>query len=158
MKLLALFTALVVAGPFAHAQDAKADFPKSGFSISPLDVEPGNSPARMVASFLLPPENGFQSNVNVMLMAGHRSIASFVDVTKKEFAGLSVTIVSDEKPDDHSWIVEYIMKQRDTKMHFYARAVYQDGHVYLATGTARDADWAKAAVKLKACVDSLKTK
>jgi hypothetical protein len=156
MKLLALLAAASFAVPALEAQEAKAEFPKTGFSIVPLDAAPGKSPSQLVATFLLPAEGGFAPNVNVIVFTGHKDVKGFVDITRKEFEQMKASIVSEKQPDANTWVVEYTAKQEETEIRFYARAQMKGAHLYLATATCMASVWEKHAAALKACVDSLK--
>lgn len=155
MKTLALLAAACFALPSARAQEARAEFPKAGFSIAPLDATPAG-PTQLVATYFLPAEKGFAPNVNVIVFTSHKDLNSFIEATRKEFGQIKATIISEEQPDAHSWVVEYSARQKGTEVQFYAKAQIKDARLYLATATCLPASWAKHGPALKACVESLK--
>jgi hypothetical protein len=153
------FTILLAAACFAvcplRGQEAKAEFPKAGFSIVPLDIAPGKSPSQLVATFFLPAEGGFAPNVNVLIFSGHENVKGFIDLTRKEFEQMKATIVSEKQPDAQTWVVEYRAQQNAMNIRFYAKAQMKGRHLHMATATCLEDKWDKLSAALKACVDSL---
>jgi hypothetical protein len=158
MKLLALLATVWFVTPALQAQEAKAEFPKAGFSITPLDAAPGSAASQLIAQFLLPVEGGFAANVNVMVFTGHKDMKGFADITRKEFEQMKATILSEKQPDANTWLIDYTAKQKDTVIRFYARGELKGAHLYLATATCLSDQWEKHGPALKASVDSMKLK
>jgi hypothetical protein len=67
-------------------------------------------------------------------------------------------VISEKQVSDSEWSVEYTGSMGDSDLHFYARAISQNGKVYLATATAKVTQWATVSDTLRQHIDSFKAK
>lgn len=129
-------------------------FPANGFSIAPLDGKAGAGSFTALMMFL-PVTDGFGPNVNVMIQPYPGTLQTYADLSRQQFAAAKMTLVSEQLADG-MLTLEYTGTLQNNAMHFYSRAFSADGKVYLATATAREAQWETSGAKLKSCVDSLR--
>lgn len=148
-----LFGAILFTGCSSSSGDGVLHFRDAGFSIAPLSV-PSRGMTISGISMTLPPENGFQANVNVMVQDFPGTMEEYVDLSRAEFGAmegaeiLSETVTSSEV----SWEYTWAMNGRD--LHLYGRAIKNGGSVYLVTATATESQWKKMEGELRACVES----
>lgn len=139
----------------AEPSTASVKFPGYGFEIGALET--GDPRVNfMPLTMSLPASDGFAPNINVTLQSHKDSLASFVSLTKEQFAQMQLTLVEEQLVGDYEWRVEYTGPFRNSTLHWYARAVAKDGRVYLATATALETQWPKVGARLREGVDSFK--
>lgn len=156
-KLLLVFAPIVLLAAYAAENVpalAKLNFPNAGFRISALD-EPAHDVASMPIAMSLPPTQGFSPNVNVVVLPYAKTMADFIDLSKKQFEASGFNILDEKKPLPNEWVIEYAGDSQGKKMHYYARMVLSNGQVYMATSTSLEEQWAAYNEKLKNCVASL---
>lgn len=127
-------------------------FPTHGFSIAPLEGRADDQTVQPVI-MMLPPVNGFAGNVNVMVQPYGDSLDAYIALSEGQFAGMKWKVVKRSKTaTSATW--EYTGNSAGRALHWYARALWVEGKVYLVTATAAKAQWADQAAALRACVDS----
>jgi len=150
--------ALIIACSFSFAAPwaAAADFPKYGFSIELLDETPSmQAPTSAVITFL-PPTSDFAPNINVVIQPYDKDIKAYAELSKGQFRQLGWEIISEDLVSPSEWVFEYRGEMNGNKLHFYARAISDGKKVYLATATAKRAQWDAVKTKLIKHVQSLK--
>jgi len=148
---------LLAALAFLFAFTAFADpivLPQYGFQIDPLDLPSGDRPTQALSTFL-PERNGFAPNVVVVIQPFSNAVDGFITLSKKQIDQIHGTIINQKKISSHEWSVEYTATMRKETYHLYARAILKNGKAYVATATARDADWPADAEILRHCVESM---
>ncbi len=153
MKLPAILAALVAFCPLG-AMAEPILFPQYGFQIDAFDVPVGDKPVRVLSTYL-PDRNGFSPNVNVVIQPFANALDAFVNLSKKQIDQINGRILAEKKISAREWSVEYVGTMNKVEYHLYARALIKGGKAYVATATARAADWESDASLLRACVDSL---
>ena len=149
---------LPLAATLAMAQSpepATLSFPNYGFSIKGLPGAPGPSVTQVMAIYL-PAENGFAPNVNVQIQPYTGTRDEYAQISQAQFDGAGFTVIETKKPSDQELIFEYTGSAQDRNVHWYSRAVFTPGKVYLVTATCLDSNWPANEASLKASVDSLK--
>ena len=129
-------------------------FKNYGFSIAPLEGTPGDAPFLALQMFQ-PATLGFSPNVNVQIRKHPAGLDDYIGISKEEFEKMKLKVVLDKK-DGSTWLAEYAGNFGGRDLHFYARAEYADGKIFLVTGGSTEAQWAKSGPSLKKCVDSFK--
>ncbi len=156
-KSILLFALLLIAAVYAAqpvSTPPKLVFSEAEFSIAPYEsvlADTNIVPVIMAQ----PASNGFASNVNVMIQPFAGPMSEFISVSDAQFKKANITIISEKTPQPNEWITEYKDSSNGRNLHFYARALSANNHVYLATGTCLEQNWATDAPKIKNCVDSL---
>jgi len=150
-----LFLAMLAPSLLAADSSNRLHFPLAGFSITPLDLPPGEV-ARQALMMFLPANGNFAGNVNVQVQPYSGTIEEYASLTRKQFKDAGVTVIEQKKFGKSGLIFEYTGELQGKPLHWYARAEKSGGHVYLATATAAAQDWAKQGAQLKACVDTLR--
>lgn len=125
-----------------------------GFSIAPLEAQ-SDAPIQQVVIMNLPPKDGFSPNVNVQVQAYAGTMKEYAEMSKAQMKQVNFTMLS-EKVAGSAMTTEFVGEVLGRKMRFYCKAELGQGKVYLATGSALEANWDETSAKLKACVDSLK--
>jgi hypothetical protein len=146
---------LLILATLPQLTAATIDLPLYGFQIDPLDAPAGPAPTTALMLFL-PATEEFAPNINVQVQPYTETIKDYVALSKQQFEQLKWKIVSDKLIGDNEWSVEYTGQEEGSDLHFYARAVSKSGKVYLATGTAKESQWATVGETLRQHVDSLK--
>lgn len=153
-----LFASLLLsAGSLATLAFAPADrivFSQAGFSIDVLDSAPGTEPFQPLL-MTMPASDGFAPNVNVQVQPYPDGIDAYRKLTLKQFEQFGLELVQEREISANTLLFEYAGEMQGMDLHFYARAVYRDGRIHLATGTSLAKQWDKAGPALKACVDSM---
>ncbi|WP_457632994.1 PsbP-related protein [Oceanithermus desulfurans] len=156
MKRLVWTLALLTCAVTTAAAPARTTFPDAGFSIQTLEAPP-ESGSYLVLMMFLPPEQGFQPNVNVMVQTYDGTIADYLQLTLKQFEQLGYRTLRSGLRDGRTVYVEYSGRFQGRAMHWYAVAVANGrGRVYLTTATATEAQWPALADRLTAVVDSFR--
>jgi len=143
----------------AHAADnapapAKLNFPNVGFRINALD-EPAAEGTNTCLVMALPASQGFVANINVNVQHYDKTMADYIELSKKQFSTMGFKLLSEKTPAENEWTIEYTGDLQGRKMHWYARMVLFKGQVYQATGSALEGQWSALSEKLKDCVTSL---
>lgn len=150
--LVLLFCILLGA---AKDADRRFYFQQNGFSIAPLEGKFAGETYQVLV-MLLPASGGFAPNVNVQVQPFQGTIKEYVDLSRRQFQALNMTVLS-EQVTENSILWEYSGSLENRKLHWYARAERADGgKVYLITAAASEPQWNTLAAKLKACVDSFR--
>jgi hypothetical protein len=120
-----------------------------------LEVRPGETTCQALAMFL-PASANFAANVNVQIQPYSGTIDQYLTLTINQFKDAGVKLIEQKKVGKSGIVVEYSGQLQGQSLHWYARAEKAGGHVYLATATTAEQDWARQGAQLKACVDSLR--
>jgi hypothetical protein len=155
MQSLVLFLAMLAFSLPAADSTNRLHFPVTGFSIAPLEGVAGET-TRQVLMMFLPPNGNFAGNVNVQIQPYNGTIDEYMALTQKQFKDAGVKVIEQKKVGKSVVVFEYSGELQGQSLHWYARAEKSAGHVYLATATAAEQQWAKQGAQLKACVDSLR--
>jgi hypothetical protein len=150
-----LFLAMPALSLPAADSTNRLHFPVTGFSIAPLEAVPGET-SRQVLMMFLPLNGTLAGNVNVQVQPYNGTIEEYMELTQKQFKDAGVKVIEQKKAGKSVVAFEYSGRLQGQSLHWYARAEKSAGHVYLATATAVEQQWAKQAAQLKACVDSLR--
>ena len=151
---VALFSAAIT----TNVTVATIDLPQYGFSIEALDAPPSTTTATTALMTFLPVSDGFAPNVNVNIQPYPGSMASYVTMSKDQFKQMNWTIVAEKQNGENEWVVEYSGPMQGKDLHFYARAVSNNGKVYLVTATASESQWKSVSDVLRKSVDAFKAK
>ena len=155
-KLCFVFSfATLIALDSAADSTNRLHFPVAGFTITPLEAPPSESP-QQVLIMLLPPTEGFAANVNVQIQRYTGTIEDYVALSLQQFKSAGLTVLEERMSSKSVAVFGYTGGQPGGLRHCYARAEKSGGSVYLATGTATPAQWNKEADRIKACVDSFR--
>ena len=154
MKNFMIAALLVSAGMCLGAvAEARLQFKTAGFSIQPLETQPGRFVYQPLI-MLLPPSNGFASNVNIQVQPYPGTIDEYVAISKKQFVAAKFDLIREDRVGKESVLLEYAGELKGRKMHWYAKAMSNGKAVYLATATTTETQWPKTADRLKECVHS----
>ena len=151
---VALFSAAITTTVTA----ATIDLPQYGFSIEALDAPPSTTTATTALMTFLPVSDGFAPNVNVNIQPYPGSMASYVTMSKDQFKQMNWTVVAEKQNGENEWIVEYTGPMQGNELHFYARAVANNGKVYLVTASSKETQWSSVSSLLRKAVDAFKIK
>lgn len=130
-------------------------FPVTGFSIAPLETPPGEHTCQALMMFL-PATGNFAGNVNVQVQPYRGTFEEYTTLTLNQFKDAGVKLIAQKKAGNSGVVMEYTGVMQGRALHWYARAEKAGDHVYLATATATEQDWARQGPQLKTCVDSLR--
>ena len=155
LPLLCAFVC-VVSDLLGAAPAATVRFPGYGFEIQALEEKASAAPAIQPLAMSLPARDGFAPNVNVVIQQHAGTFDDYVELTKRQFDQFKFKVLSEERIGQAEWKVEYSGPFQKLTLHWYARAVAQDGKVFLVTATAKDSGWADVAAPLRAAVDSFR--
>lgn len=155
-SIFTLFSVAALAlSPFARAETI--NLPVYGFSIEPLEAPVGNTTTTALATFL-PATGGFAPNINVQIQPYPGSIADYAKLSQGQFDQMGWKSLSEKFVGSNEWIAEYSGPMQGNNLHFYARALSQNGKVYLVTGTASETQWPTVGPTIRQHVDSFKLK
>jgi hypothetical protein len=132
------------------------NFPNYGFQISGFDAPTSGSVVQAAIMFL-PPNAEMTPSINVLLQPAPNGFATYVSDSKKVLDQNGYKIVQQTDPSSGNWTVEYIGLLQGRPVHWYARALFSNGMIYLATGTLLDDEWNQYGSVMKQCVDSFQT-
>ncbi|MBV8214599.1 MAG: hypothetical protein JOZ08_15410 [Verrucomicrobia bacterium] len=135
---------------------ATIDLPLYGFQIDALDAAPDASDPTTVIQTFLPATDGFAPNINVQIQPYTGTMKDYATVSKSQFEQMKWKVISDEQSGDNEWNIEYSGTFEGADLHFYARAVYTNGKVYLITATAKESQWTTVNGTLRKHVASFK--
>lgn len=130
-------------------------FHQAGFRISSIEATPGDVPTQALV-MSLPPEMGFSANVNVQIQPYSGSIEEYKRLSDIQFYDLEFNVYRSDIAENTA-IFEYAGKLNETALHWYAKAVKADDHVYLVTATSLEALWDKYRSRLITAVESFVT-
>ena len=150
-----LFLTTIALSMSAADSTVRLRFPVTGFSIAPLEVAPGDKTCQALVMFL-PATGDFAGNVNVQIQPYSGTIEEYTTLTLNQFKNASVKVIEQRKTGKSGVVFEYNGELQGRALHWYARAEKTGGHVYLATATATEEEWAGQGAKLRNCVDSLR--
>lgn len=154
MGILALLFSSLLPG----ARGGTVDLPGYGFEIEALDAQAGKEPITALMMFL-PATDGFGPNINVNIQPYNGSVKDYAKLSTGQFEQMKWKVITGEVIGENEWRVEYTgALKAGEQLHFYARALAKDGHVYLVTATAKESQWAAVGAKLRKHVDSMKLK
>ena len=139
----------------ALASDARLEFREAGFSIAPLQTSSDGVPYQVLLMFLPPTSESFSPNVNVQLQPYPGTREQYLALTKQQFQAGGLTVIQAKLDGKSDIVFEYEGSTQGRNLHWYARAAFASGKVYLATGTAEQSGWAAVGEQMKASVDSL---
>ena len=154
LAIFAVFSALLLQGAKAGPT---IDLPGYGFEIEALDAQVGDATATALMMFL-PMTEGFGPNINVNIQPYKGTMAEYAKLSRGQFEGMKWKVVSERLTPEGEWRIEYSGSMNGEDLHFYARALPKNDHVYLVTATAKESQWAAVGAKLRRHVDSLKLK
>ncbi|OPX54406.1 hypothetical protein SAMN02745127_02813 [Oceanospirillum multiglobuliferum] len=136
------------------AQADPVKFDKYGFSIDMLDGNAGNAGAQVLQMYL-PADNGFASNVNVLIQPYPGTLEDYKKLSDAQFAQLGLTIIT-STISDGVLIFEYKGVVQGQNLHFYSKAIKNGNNFYLATATDSASNWSKNKGLLMKSVNSFK--
>ena len=157
MRALALCMILLVSFAASGATEERNTFFATdlGFSMKvPID-ESYREPSYQVATFFLPPSDGFAPNVNVQRQAFAGTIEQYDELSVAQFSAYKFTVVS-RKLEKGVASYEYKGQTGAKRLHWYARALKKEKHVYLITASTLESQWKGAKKKLIGSVDSFR--
>jgi hypothetical protein len=138
------------------AADKQLVFDNYGFAIDRLSVtEKEEQPNFQTILMFLPSDGAFAPNVNVQKQKFDASAEDYVKLSMEQFESFGIKLI-DSKQNDKFAVFEYVSTMNGLDLHFYSKAVFSKGCVYLVTGTAAVAQWESVGKNLKKTVDSLK--
>ena len=136
-----------------NAMSSELNFDELGFTMENLS-DSSTSPHQVVM-LTLPPENGFTSNVAVIIQTYDGTLEQYKALTMEQFKSNDITLVNTHLTKTYL-IIEYTGFTQGKSLHWYAKAMKKNGSIYLATGSSLGALWAKDKDKLIKSVNSLK--
>jgi hypothetical protein len=139
----------------APAPDAALHFPKSGFSIKPLEASAPSDAVYQCVSLFLPVQDGIAPNVNVQIQPFADTIDTFMLISNQQFAQLKFKLLQNKKIDSSTAVFEYTGSISGKEFHWYSKAVKEGDKVYLAAAIGTPKSWPKISAQLISCVDSL---
>lgn len=156
MKKFLMFLAFLMAANLSATD--KLVFDNYGFSIDKLQIGKQTEGYQAVVMYMPLNTYEFTPNVNVLVQKFDGTPKDYADITRaqlEEGAGLLANgkIIKEEQTDT-TYIVEYTATLNGMNMHFYSKSIFNNGLVYLATGTSLVSQWNKAGTALKNNVNS----
>jgi len=149
MLLVCLTSAVFISG----APVDKLHFRLMGFSISPLESDPGNNTYQALTMYL-PSSEGFSPNVGVQTQPFEGSVKAYAALSEKQFQQMNIKLLKEKEVGTNQLVVEYAGALQSHSLHWYARAVLKNGRAYLVTATSTERQWSSMGAKLENCVDS----
>ena len=149
MAVVGVCCALGVSGD-GTSNASRLVLPRNGFSIVPLD-EPVTGIVLMTS---LQATDGFAPNVNVIIQAYPGTLDEYLAMSKGEMDSVKLKLITTRRLNANTVTLEYSGQMQSRSLHWYSKAVWKLGTVYLTTATATEAQWTKVSGKLVACVDS----
>ncbi|MDR1195042.1 MAG: hypothetical protein LBL00_01025 [Endomicrobium sp.] len=153
--LLAVLFSIVSVLP-VFAADKQLVFDNYGFAIDRLSVTEKEDQANFQTILMFLPSDGvFAPNVNVQKQKFDASADDYIKLSMEQFESFGIKIIDSKKSDKFATF-EYVSAMNGLDLHFYSKAVFSKGYVYLVTGTAAVSQWESVGKNLKKTVDSLK--
>lgn len=140
----------------SQSRAATIELPLYGFQIDALDAAPDASSPTTVIQTFLPATEGFAPNINVQIQPYTGTMKDYAALAKSQFEQMKWKVIADQQPSDNEWNVEYTGTFQDRDLHFYARAVSNNGKVYEITATAKESQWTTVSDTLRKHVESFK--
>ena len=134
------------------------ELPQFGFAIEVLDASPSTNRPTVALMTFLPADDDFAPNINVTVQPFAGSMGDYISLTKEQFQQVNLVVISERENGDNEWIVEYTGSMQGNDLHYYARAVSNNGKVFLVTATAKASQWNAVADILRKHVESFRTK
>jgi len=155
-RLSFLCSAIILTASVSQGQStSQLHFPKTGFSIAPLEAPLSQAPQQALMMFL-PSTDGFAPNVNVEIQPYAGTMDDYVALSLAQFKSAKMKVLHQKTYGKSVAVFEYTGEARGQLLHWYAKAEKCAGRVYLVTATATQGQWSKVAAPLKACVDSFR--
>ncbi len=106
---------------------------------------------------LLPPKDGFSSNINVQHQAFPGALKDYAALSWTQSRGAGLTITN-ERMDDSGYTAEAVGQVAgiEIELHFYFRAIKAGDNVILATAAVPNSRWDAEKILLAPIVNSLK--
>ncbi|MEE9403348.1 MAG: hypothetical protein V3V20_00510 [Algisphaera sp.] len=155
-SLIAILTFTLNAVSVAEESTTIA-FPATGYTINALDPGKAQSGAFQSMTMLLPPKDGFASNINIQHQAFPGTLQDYATLTKTQFIQMDCTTLNSAIQDDvYSTEATGKFPGIEIELHFYLRAIKSGDNVILATATIPTDRWETEKQILLPIVDSLK--
>jgi hypothetical protein len=138
--------------------DSKAVFQRHQFEIATLEPDAGESIASTPLLMSLPPKDGFAPNVNVTIQVYGQGIDQYIELSRKQYQAMNLTVIREVKTEKGEWFIEYSGPFQSMSLHWYSRAVFDGGKVYLVTATSPETEWDALSSKLRSVVNSFSLK
>jgi hypothetical protein len=151
MKILLTLALLTGAACYA---DGKAVFDRHDFEIATLEPDAGAREPSTPLLMSLPPIEGFAPNVNVTIQTFDQGIDQYIELSRKQYQAMNLTVVREIKTEKGEWFIEYSGSFQNMSLHWYSRAVFDGGRVYLVTATSPEKAWEALSAKLRGVVNS----
>lgn len=153
-----LILAIVIAtfGAASVAGETTFQSEQYGFTIKPPVAKQWEG-SGMVATFLLPPKDGFSDNVNVMIQAYAGTLEEYDKLTRGSFGANAMKLIAGNL-EKGVLIYEYSGKYQGRPLHWYSRAQKKDDKVYLVTATCAEERWETNKKVLMDAVESFEFK
>ena len=150
---VAVFVSLAIC---SQSRSEAIELPLYGFQIDALDAAPSTSNPTTVIQTFLPATEGFAPNIIVQIQPYTGTMKDYAALSKKQFEQMKWKVITDQQPNDNEWNVEYTGSLEGNDLHFYARAVSNNGKVYLITATAKESQWTTVGDTLRKHLESFK--
>ena len=155
-RLSLLCSAIILTASASRGQSAAPlHFPKSGFSIEPLEAPLGQAPQQALM-MSLPSAGGYAPNVDVEIQPYAGTMDDYMAISLAQFKIAKMKVLHQKTYGKSVAVFEYTGEARGQPLHWYAKAEKCAGRVYLVTAAAAQSQWSKVAGPLKACVDSFR--
>ena len=149
--ILVTFSILALLG--ADGTGQTVHFPQHGFSIAALE-DPNAGGNTILLTMSLPPSDGISPNINVLSQDYAGSLDDYLALSKQQFADNKFKLISSQKLDGQTAVLEYSGMLNDRDFHWYAKVSLKGHGVLLATATATEKQWPDDEKQLRACIDS----
>lgn len=140
----------------AADQPQRVTFARSGFAIDVLDPGPAASGGYESLRMLLPPQDGFASNVNIQHQAFSGTLNEYATLSAAGAKQANFTVLY-SKIENDAYVAEATGKvgNLNIELHFYFKAIKSGNNAILATATIPAARWEKEKGLLVPIVESL---
>ncbi|OGW42198.1 MAG: hypothetical protein A2010_10665 [Nitrospirae bacterium GWD2_57_9] len=139
MRITTVSIMLVVLASGALAAEPRNAFVSNdlGISIEAPIAKDTKSPNYQIAMFFLPASDNFAANVNVQKQQFREALKTYDKLTMSQFRQFNMTVLNRMlKGNDLRY--EYKGDMQGRTLHWYARAIKTEQHVYLVTATSLD--------------------
>lgn len=123
----------------------------NGFSIE----LPSAPKSGVVATFLLPAQNGFTANVTIIKQFYFEDLRAYHELASDQHKESKVAMLHSKLSVD-SIFYEFTDTREGRKMHWYQKVYKKEHTIYVATATALDEDWDSQKAELVKSIDSFK--
>jgi hypothetical protein len=160
MKLPALAVLVCLICLSGAPSEAESDaprlvFPDSGFSLAPLEAR-AEGVSYQALVMLLPPTGGYAPNVDVQIQIYPGDMDDYIAVSRRQIEAAGLASLTVEKLSDESAVFDYVDRDREPHVRFYARAFREGTRYYAVTAGATEEQWDAVGPRLAACVDSFR--